>query len=97
MPKGNFVVMKTGTHPMKVKLRLFLEWGIQFGTPYEVPEKAQRPVIYANKKSLEDAIIQRKGKQSEKRDGSSDHGTTAATGTKINRKNLLPDTSDLLA
>ena len=42
MPKGSFIVAKTGVHPMKVKLRLFLDWGIRFGKPYEVPEKAQR-------------------------------------------------------
>lgn len=28
IPKGSFVVMKTGTHPMQTKLRLFLDWGI---------------------------------------------------------------------
>lgn len=46
MPKGSFIVAKTGVHPMKVKLRLFLDWGIRFGMPYEVPEKAQRFVAY---------------------------------------------------
>ena len=46
MPKGSFIVAKTGVHPMKVKLRLFLDWGIRFGKPYEVPEKAQRAVAY---------------------------------------------------
>lgn len=59
MPKGSFVVMKTGTHPMRVKLRLFLDWGIRFGDPYEVPEKAQRSVAYADKQELEEAIIRR--------------------------------------
>lgn len=59
MPKGSFIVAKTGVHPMKVKLRLFLDWGIKFGTPYEVPEKAQRTVAYADKQELEEAIIQR--------------------------------------
>lgn len=59
MPKGSFVVMKTGVHPMRVKLRLFLDWGIRFHDPYEVPEKAQRPVAYADKQTLEEAIIRR--------------------------------------
>ena len=40
MPKGGFIVMKTGVHPMQVQLRLFLDWGIRFKQPYEVPEKA---------------------------------------------------------
>ena len=60
MPKGSFIVAKTGVHPMKVRLRLFLDWGIRFvGKPYEVPEKAQRPVAYADKQELEEAIIRR--------------------------------------
>ena len=60
MPKGSFIVAKTGVHPMKVKLRLFLDWGIKFETPpYEVPEKAQRTVAYADKQELEEAIIRR--------------------------------------
>ena len=58
MPKGRFIVMKTGMHPMQVTLRLFLDWGITFGTPYEVPEQIQRPVSYASRKELEKAIYQ---------------------------------------
>jgi len=57
MPKGGFIVMKTGVHPMQVQLRLFLDWGIRFKKPYEVPEKAQRKVAYANKDDLETAIL----------------------------------------
>ena len=59
MPKGGFVVMKTGVHPMQVHLRLFLDWGIRFKKPYDVPEKAQRKVAYANKDDLEAAIIRK--------------------------------------
>ena len=33
MPKGQFVVMKTGAYPMKVRLKLFFDWGISFGEP----------------------------------------------------------------
>ena len=57
MRKGSFIVAKTGVHPMKSQLRLFLDWGIRFGTPYEMPEKAQRPVAYADKQTLEENII----------------------------------------
>ena len=49
MPKGQFIVMKTGAHPMKVKLKLFFQWGISFGAPYTVPDKGNRPVAYAGK------------------------------------------------
>lgn len=34
------------------KLRLFLEWGITFGEPYILPERAARKVAYADKRSL---------------------------------------------
>ena len=44
---------------MKVRLRLFLDWGIRFGKPYEVPERVQRPVAYASKQELEEAILLR--------------------------------------
>lgn len=59
IPKGHFVVMKTGTHPMRTRLRLFLEWGITFGEPYILPEKAARTVAYASRQELEQAIFQR--------------------------------------
>ena len=44
---------------MKTQLRLFLDWGIRFGKAYELPEKAARPVSYANKKDLIQAITER--------------------------------------
>ena len=52
IPKGSFVVMKTGTHPMQTKLRLFLYWGITFGEPYATPEHAARPAAYASRQEL---------------------------------------------
>jgi len=59
LPKGQFVVMKTGTHPMQTRLRLFLDWGITFDNVYEVPEKAERKVAYADKDELEHRILTR--------------------------------------
>ncbi len=61
MPKGHFVVMKTGAYPMKVRLKLFYEWGIAFDEkkPYEVEENANREVKYASAKALEKAIIKK--------------------------------------
>ena len=53
IPKGNFIVQKTGQHPMRTRLRLFLEWGITFEEPYIVPERAERVVAYANREDLE--------------------------------------------
>ena len=51
--------MKTGSHPMRTRLRLFLDWGITFGEPYQTPEHGQRKVYYAGRQELEDAIIAR--------------------------------------
>ena len=59
MPKGQFVVMKTGAYPMKVKLKLFFEWGISFGEPYTVKENANRKVEYAEKKELVEKIVEK--------------------------------------
>lgn len=59
LPKGNFIVMKTGCYPMKVKLKLFFKWGIEFEEPYEMEEQGNRKVKYANKNELIDEIIRR--------------------------------------
>lgn len=65
IPQGSFVVMKTGTHPMQTKLRLFLDWGITFGEPYATPEHATRPVAYASRQELFLSISKRYGKSSD--------------------------------
>ena len=52
MPKGQFVVMKTGFYPMKVKLKLFFKWGIEFEEEYQVQEHGNRMVPYADKEEL---------------------------------------------
>ena len=57
LKKGNFVVMKTGTHPMQTKLKLFLDWGITFDKTYEIEQRANRKVYYADKQELEQNII----------------------------------------
>ena len=62
LPKGQFVVMKTGTHPMQTRLRLFVDWGITFGKPYQVPERAARKIYYADRRELERSIRRRCGK-----------------------------------
>ena len=61
MPKGQFVVMKTGVHPMEVKLKLFYQWGIQFdeANPYTVKDNGSRKVEYAEKKEFLDGIVQK--------------------------------------
>ena len=61
MPKGQFVVMKTGFYPMKVKLKLFFKWGIRFDEehPYSVPDQGNRRVEYAEKKEIMDKIVEK--------------------------------------
>ena len=52
LPKGDFIVMKTGTHPMRTKLQLYFKWGISFEEPYQVPERVNREIYYAGKEEL---------------------------------------------
>ena len=59
LPKGNFIVTKTGTHPMKTKLELFFKWGITFDAPYKIKERAAQKVAYADAKLLEAAILKK--------------------------------------
>lgn len=56
MPKGQFIVMKTGHNPMKVKLKLFFKWGIQFEKPFSIGERRVQTVKYLNKAQLESQI-----------------------------------------
>lgn len=44
IPKGEFAVIKIGSHPMRTWLRLFLDWGITFGEHYQTSEHEQRKV-----------------------------------------------------
>lgn len=81
LPKGNFVVMKTGTHPMKSKLRLFLEWGITFEKPYETEEKSHRKVSYADKEELEKNIIQHTMELEDEYNAVKDSGANKRGGT----------------
>ncbi len=59
MPKGHFVVMKTGCYPMKTRLQLFFKWGISFEEAYSISEKSARKVNYADKCELERAILRK--------------------------------------
>ena len=59
MKKGNFIVMKTGTHPFVSKLKLFFKWGIEFDTEkYTVPDKGARKVSYTNKEIVENNMLE---------------------------------------
>lgn len=59
IPKGSFIVQKTGCHPMRTRLRLFLEWGITFEEEYRVEEQVARKVYYADQNALTRAIVRK--------------------------------------
>lgn len=52
MPKGQFIVMKTGTHPMISPLKLYFKWGIKFEEEYKLPDKTARAVSYKERDEL---------------------------------------------
>lgn len=52
MPKGQFIVMKTGVHPMISPLKLYFKWGIKFGEEYRLPDKTARAVSYKERDEL---------------------------------------------
>ena len=56
MPKGQFIVMKTGTHPMISKLKLYFKWGIKFGQPFLLEDKGARKAAYAERAELMRAV-----------------------------------------
>ena len=56
MPKGQFIVMKTGTHPMISPLKLYFKWGIELGKPYQLDDKGARTVSYMERDALFKAI-----------------------------------------
>ena len=63
MKKGNFIVMKTGTHPFIAKLRLYFEWGVTFDEPiYILEEKSRRRTRYIQKDALRAKILLEKSK-----------------------------------
>lgn len=59
LPKGHFILAKTGCCPKRTTLKLFLKWGIVFEKPYEVEKRSARKVAYADRFELEQEILQR--------------------------------------
>lgn len=59
LPKGHFILAKTGCHPMRTELRLFFKWGIEFEEEYKAEQHVARPVYYADRLELEQEIIRR--------------------------------------
>ena len=59
MPKGQFIVMKTGTHPMISPLKLYFKWGISFEEAFLLPDKGARTVAYMSRDELFKAVEQK--------------------------------------
>lgn len=59
MPKGQFIVMKTGAHPMISPLKLYFKWGIKFEDAYLLPDRGTRAVIYMERDELFRAVEQK--------------------------------------
>ena len=59
LPKGHFILVKTGCHPMRTELRLFFKWGIEFEEEYVAEQHAARVVSYADRLTLEQEILRR--------------------------------------
>ena len=57
LPKGTFIVTKTGFYPIKVKLKLFFKWGIRFEKePFTVPMRDRATICYASREELSEAV-----------------------------------------
>jgi type IV secretion system protein VirD4 len=59
MPKGQFIVMKTGTRSMISPLKLYFQWGIRFREPYCLPDRGARPVTYLEREALFSAVMEK--------------------------------------
>ena len=60
LPKGTFIVTKTGFHPIKVRLKLFFEWGINFeDDPFVAPLRDNMNIRYASKDALIKAVYEK--------------------------------------
>ena len=61
MPKGQFIIMKTGTHPMISPLKLYFQWGITFGEPYRLEDHGARQVTYMERDALFRSVEEKYG------------------------------------
>lgn len=99
LPKGDFIVMKTGVHPMRVHLKLFFKWGIEFDkdNPYAVPDQGNREVKYADKKEIQDGILEKyppEWKEETPAPNSSDGGGQAQQDSQKNEPQRTPPKSE---
>ena len=87
MPKGSFITMKTGMHPMKTKFQLFLKWGITFGETYTLEEHTARKVEYASKEDLIATIFEKYPPKVSDREPESTSEKESTSGRLVQRNN----------
>lgn len=80
LPKGHFILAKTGCNPMRTQLPLFLKWGIQFDKAYVMEERAARKVAYADRFELEQEIVTRSDAYEEEGDSQPSEPPVSASG-----------------
>lgn len=56
MSKGKFILMKTGSNPMKLNLTLFTHWGIRFDQHCKMKQSDQQVIEYTTKEEVINAI-----------------------------------------
>ena len=56
MPKNQWILMKTHTHPFVTTLKRYNEWGIELNCPFAMAENATRQVSYASREEMTAAV-----------------------------------------
>ena len=56
--KGDLLIMKTGTNPMKVKIPFYKSWGIEFNDDFEAVSKDIRIPNYISINELKEKIVE---------------------------------------
>ncbi len=88
LPKGTFIVTKTGFNPIRVKLKLFFEWGIEFEKePFVVPLRDNADIRYASASALRKAIVDKYKPNSQADDDDSIPGNSYAVENVESEKN----------
>ena len=91
LPKGTFIVTKTGFHPIRVRLKLFFEWGIRFeDDPFVVPLRDNMNIRYASKDALIKAVYE-KYPVNEKKQDDEIPASSIAVDQVLGDKNDSPD------
>lgn len=68
IPKGEFVILKTGANPMKINIPFYSDWGIELNDDF-VPETRKIVVPkYISVRELKDKIVQEAIKESEEKE-----------------------------